>query len=100
MSFLLATDWTVPLSLLLLVAVVVFTARQIRTYHQVDEPARPDRHIPARERALLGDDWREPAADFFAESFIRDTRRRFAVMTVCGADPKKGARDKARTPNA
>lgn len=31
-------------------------------------PPRPNSRIPAHERALLGDDWREPVADYFTPS--------------------------------
>lgn len=55
----------------------------------VDQPARPDRHLPADEYRLLGDDWTERITEFRSEQFIRATRRRFAVMAVTGADPEK-----------
>ena len=35
------------------------------------------------------DDWRDPIRDFRAEQYIRAIRRRFAVASVCGADPEK-----------
>lgn len=59
----------------------------------VDQPPRPDRHIPADEYRLLGDDWTERITEFRSEQFIRATRRRFAVMAVTGADPKSESRD-------
>lgn len=34
------------------------------------------------------DDWRVPVAPYFSESFIRSTRRRFAIAATCGADPE------------
>lgn len=80
------TGWVVGVAF---VALLVWIARQVRSYHRAPSQARPDRHIPVEERELLGDDWREPAADFFAESFIRSTRRRLAVYSVTGADPEK-----------
>lgn len=55
----------------------------------VDQPTRPDRHLPADEYRLLGDDYRECVADFMGESFIRHTRNRFAIYSVTGADPEK-----------
>ena len=59
----------------------------------VDQPTRPDRHLPADEYRLLGDDWTERITEFRSEQFIRATRRRFAVMAVTGADPKSESRD-------
>lgn len=71
------------------VALVAWIARQVRQFHHVPSPARPDRHLPAEEYALLGDDYRDKVASYFAESFIRHTRNRFAVYAVTGADPEK-----------
>lgn len=55
----------------------------------VAQVPRPDRHLPAEEYALLGDDYRDCVADYFRESRIRHTRNRFAVFSVTGADPEK-----------
>lgn len=55
----------------------------------VEEQPRPDRRIPKDELALTGEDYREPVADFLAESFIRRTRNRFAIYLATGADPEK-----------
>lgn len=57
----------------------------------VPAPVRPDRRVPARERWLLGDDWRDRVAPYLSESFVRGTRTRFAVFSVTGADPEKEA---------
>lgn len=81
-----------PATVLLLVwaiALVVWITRQIRQFHRVPSPARPDRHLPADEYRLLGDDWTERVTEFRSEQFIRATRRRFAVLAVTGADPDK-----------
>ena len=42
-----------------LVALVAWTAYLIRAYHHAPTEPRPDRRIPARERELLADDWRD-----------------------------------------
>jgi hypothetical protein len=55
----------------------------------VNQTPRPDRHLPADEYRLLGDDWRDNVRPFFTESFIRNTRRRLAVFSVTGADPER-----------
>ena len=55
----------------------------------VDQPTRPDRHLPADEYRLLGEDWRDQVTDYMGESFIRHTRTRFAIAATCGADPDK-----------
>lgn len=81
-----------PSTILLLVcavALVVWITRQVRQFHHVPSPARPDRHLPPEEYRLLGDDYRERVADFMGESFIRHTRNRFAIYSVTGADPEK-----------
>ena len=81
-----------PSTILLLVcaiALVVWIGRQVRQFNRVPSPARPDRHLPAEEYRLLGDDYRDCVADYFRESRIRHTRNRFAVFSVTGADPEK-----------
>lgn len=88
LDWVLAQDWTVPLSGLLLAVTVVIAAWQVRSFHQVEAQTRPDRRIPANERALLGDDWRDRVIGPRTEDFIRRTRTRFAVYTVTGADPE------------
>ena len=84
-----STDFTIPFVLICLVALVWWITRQIRTYNVSTAPTRPDRHLPADEYRLLGDDYRECVADFMGESFIRHTRNRFAIYSVTGADPEK-----------
>lgn len=84
-----STDFTIPFVLICLVALVWWITRQIRTYNVSASPARPDRHLPADEYRLLGDDWTERVTEFRSEQFIRATRRRFAVLAVTGADPDK-----------
>ncbi len=71
------------------IALVWWITRQVRQFHTAPSPARPDRHLPADEYRLLGDDYRECVADFMGESFIRHTRNRFAIYSVTGADPEK-----------
>lgn len=66
----------------------------------VDQPPRPDRHLSADEYRLLGDDWRDCAAPYFAESFIRSTRTRFAIAATCGADPEKKTPARVESPGA
>lgn len=53
----------------------------------VESVRRGGRRIPEDERRLLGDDYRECVKDFSVESFIRYTRKRFAIYLVTGADP-------------
>ena len=87
----LSTDWTLPSLLACFVVGTLVVRRWVRQYHDapVDQPTRPDRHLPADEYRLLGDDYRECVADFMGESFIRHTRNRFAIYSVTGADPEK-----------
>lgn len=54
-----------------------------------------DRYLDRRYRQNLTpvetphdfDDWRDPIREFRVEQYIRAVRRRFAVASVCGADP-------------
>lgn len=59
---------------------------------RVPTPPRPDRHIPPRERELLGDCWPEVAADYFADwgrrrQELHITRNKKEGRTVLAADP-------------
>jgi len=86
-------DFTVPLVLICAIALVAWLRNQIHTFNKPNSPDRPDGHLPADEYRLLGDDYRECVAPYFTERFISDTRNRFAVMAVTGADPKSESRD-------
>jgi hypothetical protein len=49
--------------------------------------ARQDQRLPAVERQLLGDDWRDPIRPYFRRRFEDRTRVRLAIAATCGADP-------------
>jgi hypothetical protein len=79
----------------------------------VAQPLRLDRHVPARERALLGDDWRDPIRPYFRQRWEGHLRKRLAIAATCGADPDlpsennedraattAGPQDKGATSNA
>ena len=66
-----------PSTILLLVcavALVVWITRQVRQFHHVPSPARPDRHLPESDYRLLGDDYREKVAPYFRGRVERDRR--------------------------
>ena len=59
---------------------------------RVPTESRPDRHIPPRERELLGDSWPEVAADYFADwgrrrQELHITRNESEGRAVLAADP-------------
>ena len=80
-----STDFTIPFVLICLVALVWWITRQIRTYNVSASPARPDRHLPADEYRLLGDDYRDHAAEFFHGQVERDERLARALDRTCFA---------------
>ena len=85
LEWVLAQDWT-PLAVLVLFAVTaVFCGRQIRNYHPVDVSPRPDRHLPESDYRLLGDDYRDHAAEFFHGQVERDERLARALDRTCFA---------------
>lgn len=77
------TDWTIPLVVVLAIA-GAFTLRwQIRTYHRPQVMPRPDRHLPADEYRLLGDDYLKCVQPFFRGRKEHDARSAYAIHHVC-----------------
>lgn len=64
----------------------------------VDLPPRPDRHLPADEYALLGDDYRDRVAPFFNRRFESDERVAHAIHHACFT--KKEAPARVESPGA
>lgn len=67
------------------IALVWWITRQVRQFHTAPSPARPDRHLPADEYRLLGDDYRDHAAEFFHGQVERDERLARALDRTCFA---------------
>jgi hypothetical protein len=50
-----------------LIGLTLFAMREIKNFHHVEQPARPDQRIPAEEMALTGTDYRDHVAAYFAK---------------------------------
>lgn len=53
----------------------------------VDKTSRFGQQLPAIERELLGDDWRDPVQSYFRHRWESHLRTRLAIAVTCGADP-------------
>lgn len=82
------TDFTIPAVIVCAIVLVWWIGRQVRTYNVCTCPPRPDRHLPADEYRLLGDDYRAHAAEFFRGQAERDERLARALDRICFANEK------------
>ena len=68
-----------------LIAITWFVERKMDA--PVDHRPRTGRRVPAAERRLWGDDWRDPVRSYFRQRFEDHLRVRLAIAATCGADP-------------
>jgi hypothetical protein len=85
-----ATDFTPFICGLGLIALALWTLRQVKVFHQSPRSAengtRTDQRIPADELALTTLDWRDPVRPYFQRRWESKVRTRAAVNHVCGIE--------------
>jgi hypothetical protein len=83
-----ATDFTPIICGLGLIALALWTLRQVKVFHQTprsaDNGTRTDQRIPADELRRVGDDWRVPVAPFLNRRRESRSRAQDAIGRVCG----------------
>jgi hypothetical protein len=89
-----AVDFTPFFCGLGLIALGLWTLRQVKVFHQsprsADNGTRTDQRIPADELALTTLDYRDPVRPYFQRQWERKVRTRAAVNHVCGIEEDQG----------
>jgi hypothetical protein len=81
-----ATDFTPIICLTGLIALVLWSLRQAKAYHDVPIRPRADQRIPTEDMNLLGLDYRDSVRPYFHRRLEQIERKRGAILSITGID--------------
>ena len=81
-----ATDFTPIICLIGLIALVLWSLKQAKAYHDVPIRPRADQRIPAEDMNLLGQDYRDSVSPYFHRRLEQIERKRGAILAITGID--------------